>query len=377
MKILVVSMRSIHTIRWLSQLKDSGHEVHWFDILNTGYINELDWVTQHTNWRHKLGNFKGRTFLKKNLPYLHSLLENDVETKFEALLKEVKPDLVHSFALHIAAFPILEIMKQHDVKWLYSSWGSDLYYHQHLPERRKEIDAVLPHVDYMFSDCQRDVTLAKTLGFKGQHLGVFPGGGGYDLKKMEQYKLPLEQRNCVTLKGYDNKFSKALQVVKALALLDASLVSQYDLVVYSAATSVQDYLNENGLRNFKSVRCISGNKNISQEELFSIFGQSILSIGNNTSDGIPNTLIESMSLGAFPIQSNPGGATEELIVDSTNGLLIEDPMNVEDIKSKIETALTSINLLATAFDYNTTLVSKYEASLIKKAVLRKYGDIVT
>ena len=33
MKILIVSMRSIHTIRWVNQLKDSGHEVFYFDIL--------------------------------------------------------------------------------------------------------------------------------------------------------------------------------------------------------------------------------------------------------------------------------------------------------------------------------------------------------
>jgi hypothetical protein len=42
-------------------------------------------------------------------------------------------------------------------------------------------------------------------------------------------------------------------------------------------------------------------------------GQSILHIGNSISDGMPNALLEAMGMGAFPIQSNPGKVSEEVI----------------------------------------------------------------
>ena len=75
MKILLVSMPSIHFSRWTAQLRDAGHEVHWFDILNGGYNKDLEWITQHTNWRYRFGGFRGRIFLKRHLPGIHQLLE--------------------------------------------------------------------------------------------------------------------------------------------------------------------------------------------------------------------------------------------------------------------------------------------------------------
>lgn len=376
MKILVVSMRSIHMIRWVSQLKDSGHDVYWFDILNTGYIEELNWVKQYTNWRYKFGDFKGRTFLKKRLPKLHGLLENSSSRKFQELLAEIKPDIVHSFALHIGAFPILNIMKQHSsIKWLYSSWGSDLYYHQNIGRRRKEIDHVLPHIDYMFSDCERDRNLANSLGFKGEHLGVFPGGGGYDLEGMQQYCMLYEERNYIILKGYNNDFAKGKVALEALFDLPKAMVAHLTLIVYSASEAIQKYLEESKPSNFKSVICHSQKSSLSQTQLFQLFGKSLISIGNNISDGIPNTLIESIILGAFPIQSNPGNASAEIIKDGVNGLLIDNPLDVSEIKEKITLALQSKDMMRQAFEYNRGYSANFDENLIKPQVLQKYADI--
>lgn len=32
MKILMVSIPTLHFFRWANQLQDAGHEVYWFDI---------------------------------------------------------------------------------------------------------------------------------------------------------------------------------------------------------------------------------------------------------------------------------------------------------------------------------------------------------
>jgi hypothetical protein len=52
---------------------------------------------------------------------------------------------------------------------------------------------------------------------------------------------------------------------------------------------------------------------ISNSEVLEIMGQSVLHIGNSISDGMPNALLEAMGMGAFPIQSNPGKVSEEVI----------------------------------------------------------------
>jgi len=57
------------------------------------------------------------------------------------------------------------------------SWGSDLYLYQNKNQHRKKIKEVLAELNYFFSDNQRDVDLAKALGFHQLVSGIFPGGG--------------------------------------------------------------------------------------------------------------------------------------------------------------------------------------------------------
>ncbi len=53
MKILLISMHSIHATRWIENLKESGHELYWFDITGKGAIQTLDTIKQITNWKKR------------------------------------------------------------------------------------------------------------------------------------------------------------------------------------------------------------------------------------------------------------------------------------------------------------------------------------
>lgn len=369
MKILLVSMRSIHAIRWVSQLMGSGHEIFYFDILNGGYVKEWNWITQFTDWRYKLGDFKGRYFIKKNFPKLHHLLENNVENEFERILKKIKPDVVHSFALHIACYPIVNIMNKYPkLPWIYSSWGNDLYFHQHKPEHQDEIRKVLPRIDYLFADCKRDLKLAKHLGFKGEILGDFPGGGGYDLNMIKENIKEVFEREYILIKGYHGELHRGLQVLKAIELID----KLPKLIIFSADDEVYNYYKSSENLLAKNIQIYKVKDPIPHQEFCRMMNNSVIYIGNNLTDGIPNTLLEAICFGAFPIQSNPGGATAEIIEDGTNGLLIDDCENVIKIKSKIEQALNNKELLKKAFLYNMELRKQLEYDYIREKVLKKY-----
>ena len=73
---------------------------------------------------------------------------------------------------------------------------------------------------------------------------------------------------------------------------------------------------------------------------------------------MPNALLEAMGMGAFPIQSNPGGVTEEVITHKKNGLLIDDPTDESDILNLINIALEHKALRDLAQDFNTALIEK-------------------
>lgn len=372
MKILIVSMRSLHTIRWVSQLENSGHDVHYFDILNGGYIKQWPWVKQHTNWRYKFGDFKGRFYLKKNVPKIHKLFENDVEKAFEKILKKVKPDVVHSFVLYISCTPIFDVMQNNkQIKWIYSAWGNDLYFNQNKPKYKKEIIKILPHIDYMFADCKRDLKLATSLGFKGVILGNFPGGGGYHLKMIKEKIKSIHEREGIIMKGYHGEKHRALQVLKALELIEKTP----KIIIFSAHDAVYNYYLNSKILKDKDIKIFRISEHVNHQDLCRLMNKSLIYIGNNLSDGLPNTLLEAICFGAFPIQSNPGGASAEVIKNGKNGLLINDCDNVDEIKLKIESALSNKQMLEKSFSYNMKFRDTLEFEFIKKKVLDKYKDV--
>jgi glycosyltransferase involved in cell wall biosynthesis len=116
---------------------------------------------------------------------------------------------------------------------------------------------------------------------------------------------------------------------------------------------------------------------IGHEELMELFGKTLIYIGNSNSDGMPNTLLEAMCAGAFPIQSNPGGATSEVIDQGNNGLLIEDCEDVAAIVQVISKSLLNTDLRKNATSFNTkNTVPKIEINRVKKMVLKQYKAIL-
>lgn len=373
MKILLVSMNNIHFRRWSGQLKDSGHEVYWFDMLDQGYIPSLSWVTQVVDWKKGFLKKRGRTLVKKSAPRLYEKLsmryDVSIETAFSNALDAIAPDVVHSFALYLSCTPILSVMLNNpSIKWLYSAWGSDLYHFQHEPHYLNDIKAVLPNIDYLFTDCHRDYDIAKKYGFEGKFLGVFPGGGGYDLEAFQHTREHIDNRNIIALKGYENRSGRALNVLKALEQLSNEL-SGYHVVVFGAENDEVFRFRESEIPN------ITIHGLMSHQEIIHLFGQTLIYIGNSNSDGMPNTLLEAICAGAFVIQSNPGGVTQEIITDGQNGLLIEDCEDIEEIKSKIELALSDVTMIKKAVQSNNELRERLSYEAIKEQVQRQYNVI--
>lgn len=375
MKILMVSMRSIHFRRWCSQLEHSGHEVHWFDIDDGGRIEELNWVLQHSGWRYKGGNFKGRMFLKRYIPFLHKLLENSKTKAFEKVLKEVNPDAVHSFVMYRGCVPIFPVMQRYShIKWIYSSWGSDLFHFRNIPEYRSDLETILPNIDYMFTDNQRDKKIASDLGFTGIFLGVFPGGGGFKIAAYDEFYKNSEERKGILIKGYQGRSGMAIPVLKAVKDL-RSILETTPIMVFGADPEVEAFIaSDEFLR--KKVQIPSTKKAmIRHDEVLKLMGKAAVYIGNSKSDGMPNTLLEAIIMGAFPIQSNPGGVSEEVITHGENGLLIQDPSSNREIADLISIALNDDQLRLSAMEKNQRLKDKFDFERIRKEVVNCYAQI--
>lgn len=368
----MVSIFSPHFFNWTQQLKNTGHEIWWLDVFDSNTkVQKIDFVEQITGWRYRK-NFKGRYFLKNNFPRITNLVntvnERDFLKYFEKTLKEINPDVVHSFVMYLSAAPILPVMKKYpDIKWIYSSWGSDLYYYGKIDGYKEEIYNTLPYIDYLFTDCRRDADLATMMGFKGQFLGVFPGGGGYDLSYWEKYMKPMEERKLILIKGYEGLHGRSSVVIKALTELEA-ISKHYPIVVFGATKGLLEKLEIIDLNENWEIK-----EKIPHDEVMQLMGRSLIYIGNSLSDGIPNTCLEAIVMGAFPIQSNPGGATSEIIEHGQNGFLIDDSENLTGIKRLIKTAIENPELILRAQILNKNkIIPRLDRSAVTEKVIKKY-----
>ena len=376
MKILMVSIFAPHFFNWTEQLKESGHEVYWLDVFDSNtQVKKIDFAKQIIGWRYRW-DYPGRYRVKSEFPVLNRLFnlvnQRKIENKVQKLLEAIKPDLVHSFVIQSGALPILKVMRKHNyLKWAVSTWGSDIFYHSQNPSSLKSIKEVLNRADYLFTDCNRDREHALKLGFRGEFLGVFPGGGGYEFSRYSSFRKDFDTRKVVLVKGYENKHGKCISVLKALERCE-SILRNYEVVIFGASHPVEDYLEERpNLK--KQINCLG---KISHNQVMMYMGKAKVYIGNSTSDGLPNTLLEAMVMGAFPIQSNPGGATSEIVVHKINGLLIQRPEDESEILQHLEWTFQNEELVSQAINTNFKLASEnFNRDKIKSAIQTSYALI--
>lgn len=378
MKILLVSMPSIHVIRWIENLKSTDHDLYWFDVMDRGTLNTslIPENNQFVNWKkRKISYIKGEYVLSKKAPKVYSkiqpLLEVTAAKYLQYIIETIKPDLVHSFEMQSCSYPILKTMlKFPNVKWLYSCWGSDLYYYKKNKKQNKKIKKNLQRIDYLITDCKRDYKIAKDLGFNGDFLGVIPGGGGFKKDIVKKYSLSIDKRKIILIKGYEHKFGRALNCVKALENIQFK-IKDFDIVIFGAHDKVKNYVTSKVLP-FKAYNSTE----LDHRLILELMGKSLIYVGNSISDGIPNTLLEAIALNAFPIQSNPGNATEEYINNCQNGLLIFDAEEIIQIQEKILYALNNFEMIKDAFKLNKTLYKdRLEYKIVNTDIIKLYSNI--
>lgn len=381
MKILMVAMPSLHFFRWTEQLQEAGHEVFWFDITDGGKeASRIHWVKQIVGWKLKV-NYPLRYRIKKNWPYLYQFIqkynEREILPVFEKVLDDIKPDIVHSFEMIVSGLPILKAMdKNRDIKWVYSSWGSDMYYFNELGVKKEEVQDFFSRVDYLITDCKRDYNIAIKNGFYTNYLGVFPGNGGIQYND-QAMKDTLSERNIILIKGYNTGVGKGIYILKALSQELLPILKEYDILVFGANEEIEKYVKTENRFKELNIKVYPNTVFIPNPELIRLMGKSYLYLGNSSSDGIPNTMLEAMGMGAFPIQSNPGNATSEVISHGENGLLITNPEDSKEIEGLLKFALQNRELVNSAFVYNTTYFRcKYERKNVKDRILKLYEKVI-
>jgi glycosyltransferase involved in cell wall biosynthesis len=388
MRILFVAFsENITTARWIDQLAGQGWDIHLFpSIRRANHALELHDLTLHDAglwrpdgldptvrvaglWPWGRGAYRVQQFLERCTRW-----RRDRAQVLARTIRRLRPDVVHTLEMQHAGYLMLDACRRLGERrppWIYSSWGSDIaYFHRH-QEHRTRIDAVLKTCDFLITDCERDRRLASEYDFRGRHLGVFPGGGGYDLAAMRARRRPgrVSARRTVAVKGYQSERygGRALIALQAIQRC-ADALAGYRIVVYSAQTeSVFDVVRHIAATSAVQIEVVP---RVPHGEVLDLIGRSRIHLAISETDGTPNAMLEAMIMGAFPVQSDTV-STAEWISDGVNGALVP-PASLPAVETALRRALTEDVLMDDADRRNARLADE---RLVRREVAERVQSV--
>ncbi len=384
MKILIIAFsESIHTARWINQIADQNWEIYLYpsqitnkvhaDIRNVKILVPKVWRRKDNKYINLLFNLYNKIRNKTNSNYY--------EKRLYRYIKKFKPNIIHTLETQNAGYLVYDIKKKYFKNkrfpiWWHTNWGSDIYLFGRLKEHKDKIKEVLHECDYYSCECERDVKLAKEIGFSKTIMPVYPNTGGFDLKNLDKMRGGLvkpSKRKIIMLKGYQGWSGRALVAIRALTRIKEYL-KEYKILIYTS--------HEIDVRIAAELLSIEAGIDIQyipinskHEEILRHHGNARVSIGLSISDAISTSVLEAMAMGSFPIQSWTSGANE-WFEDGKSGLLVppEDP---EIIEEAIKRALTDDELVDRACEINwDTVQERLNYDMLKEITIRSYKHII-
>jgi glycosyltransferase involved in cell wall biosynthesis len=268
-----------------------------------------------------------------------------------------KPGTIHFHEMQHGAY-IYNLISSYkkipsNTRKIISTWGSDLTLYSWVDKHQSQLQSCLTWADVLTAERTTELSDAKRFGFEGEFIAPLYITLGHNSSEISKLKKP-SMRRMILIKGHQSDTGRALNALQAISALNDQLAN-YEIIVYSAPLSVQIQVDLLRNKNKINIRTLLKVENI---EMCKLFEQARLSISLAVSDGLPAVLVEAMSAGAFPIQSE-NSAGQEFLVNDENGLLV-NPWDLDSIKESILKAITDDNLVDQAAILNhKVLQSKY------------------
>lgn len=279
---------------------------------------------------------------------------------FARIAAAVKPDLVH--ALRIPFEGMLARSLPDSLPLVVSIWGNDLILHARgSPLMRAATADVLRRADGLLADTQRDLDLAPSYGFDPTRPRlVVPGSGGLDIDEINRpvrgaydifsHGIPAGVPLVINPRGFRPGSLRSDVFFRAIPLV-LQRIPQAVFVCPTMAgqPEAERWVNQLGIG--AHVRLLPV---LSQPHLWDLFQRSQVFVSPSIFDGTPNSLLEAMACGCFPVAGDIA-SMREWISPGMNGLLAQadDPGSLADT---IAAALENADLRRSAAEWNQRMV---------------------
>jgi glycosyltransferase involved in cell wall biosynthesis len=293
--------------------------------------------------------------------------------KLRAFIKEVQPDLIHAMRVPyegmLAAAAIKKIVPR--PSFLVSIWGNDFTLHApSTPLMKLHTRRVMQAVDALHADVERDIRLAHEWGLGVDKVTlVAPGSGGVRSEVFYPPAEPVTNPVVINPRGVrpyvrNDSFFKAIPLVLAKRP-DAKFLCSSMQGEVQAQTWVRELGIESAVELMPPMPFL---------EMGNVYRRAQIVVSPSVHDGTPNSLIEAMACGCFPVAGDLD-SIREWITHGQNGLLV-DAGSPQSIADAILLGLEREDLRREAAGLNAHLISaRAEYGVIMKQVAEFYETI--
>lgn len=309
--------------------------------------------------------------------YLGPLTLNYYGPRFRWLAEKIQPDIIH--ALRIPFEGMLASWAPDGIPLAVSIWGNDLTLHAGGSSAMTRLTRkILARADALVADTERDIRMGRAWGFNADKPTlVVPGNGGLDLDELAQAR---ENAGTDTVASVYGIPSGAPLLINPRGFRTGSVRQD---TFFAALPVVFEKLNHTGAAPSLAVACaaMAGQRealqlveryqlqgkvtllpHLTQAELWELFARAAISVTVSQHDGTPNSLLEAMALGAFPVAGDIE-SIREWITPGVNGLLVE-PDDPQALAEAILLALETPVLRSLAAEINARIIVERAATRV-------------
>lgn len=308
------------------------------------------------------------------------------------VIERIQPDLIHAMRIPfegmIASMSIRRggaaggnVTK---IPLLISVWGNDFTLHaRSTPVMSYYTRQTLQNCDALHTDCRRDLSMAKEWGFASTKPSiVLPGGGGVHLdvfyppetSRDEDGVQPIVEKSPVTV--INPRGFRAYVRNDTFFLAIPLVLNDYPDVRFvcpgmAGEAQAQKWIADLGIGG--KVELLPAQ---SRQGMAELFRQSQISASITTHDGTPNTLLEALACGCFPIAGDIE-SLREWISPGVNGVLV-NPGDPQALATAILRAISQPELRGQARVRNLQLVKeRAEYGEVMAAAEEFYSQLIS
>jgi len=383
---------------WISLLTERGHEVH---LISTFHCSPIPGIASlhfipvgfsgmgkqgERGEFHTPGGTQGIGLRSVIRHWLGPLTLSRAAGSVREILATLEVDLIHS--LRIPFEGMLAASAQLPIPLVVSVWGNDFTLHaRSSPGMKYHTRQALSRADALHADCKRDVRLAADWGFQADRpTVVLPGGGGVvrDLFKPSPPEMGIlrpEVRKQLEDLAVDNPIVVNPRGFRAYVRNDTFFRSIPGIVekVPGAIFLCPAMGGNEGASRWIAQLKIEGSvrllPKLSQREMAMIYRLSKVMVSPSEHDGTPNTFLEAIACGCFPVVGDLE-SLREWVTDDENGLLI-DPDDAEALAQATSRALMDDGFREQAGKINQDLIDeRADRDQVAISTERFYKDVV-